>query len=193
MPTPRKPKPTPLHPTATNPPPYTPPQNGAPSTINNPCRPQCNLPPGTTIAQAIIHAIAHLNTTETQAAHWAGTTPNTLTQWKKHGQTPNKPHHTTHTWLTNTLKTAHTDAQIEALAAWKGQFGRDWKAARAWLAVAEPVVYGDSVVVGGVGVGLGGGVLSLEECEELLGGVERGLGSGVVGVEVWDVVARELG
>jgi len=61
------------------------------------------------------------------------------------------------------------------------------------LAVAEPVVYGDSVVVGGVGVGLGGGVLSLEECEELLGGVERGLGSGVVGVEVWDVVARELG
>jgi len=185
--------------------PNTPATTAHNATIHNPCRPQCNLPPGTTIAEAITLATT-AGATPTLAAHWAGTTPNTLHTWLTKGTNALNQQHTTgkpnqnptltpYIELTQNLQGANADAQMRHLANWQTHFESDWRAVAEFMARRWPDEWGRdrdrSVDAGSGGVGVGAVVLSLDEAEALVAAVEARVALGVVEARGVEVVVSE--
>ena len=158
-------------------------------TIDNPCRPECKLPEGTTVAQAIIHAVSERHLTHRDAANWAGTHPDTLQRWIRRGHEEltrttlegnEQPADTEKPYveLTLHLAAAEADSLMACTDAWVGHFGKDFRAVERYVAKRWPDRFGDQpsrVEVSGPSGGpvqVMAAVMTLDEAEARLAEID---------------------
>ncbi|HUV09345.1 MAG TPA: hypothetical protein VMX12_00085 [Acidimicrobiia bacterium] len=156
--------------------------------IEDPCRPECGLPEGTTIGEAIVQGIAAAAPQET-AAPWAGVHPITLWRWIRRGTEEitrmastgdETPQHTEKPYanLVIGMMTADADAKMRHIAHWSEHLDGDWRAIDKFMSKRWRKEWGDDPTrmelsgPGGGPIPIAAATMSFDEAEAILAEAE---------------------